>query len=416
MASQMRVRRTNWSEPGVADALIWLAIDDHKGNPRRQHSLPPALYTDVIAPFLHFDEPLPDQLYVLGGRNQQQGPLDTVEMFDTWHGRWVTCPSMALRRAGCGAAALPDNRLIVVGGYDDNGIVKGLLASCEIFDPRAQTWTSDVAPLEHARWGHGCALLGGKVYAVGGCSLRAGAPPRESFMETLRSCEVYDPDTNSWQPCGDLHMARAGSRVVTMGERYLAAVGGCDDVFGRAEMLPTVEIFDTELGRWSLLEARLTAPRTTAAVAVLDGRKLLVVGGAPSLSTSEVYTLHEPGEQLGSEPERSTPFVADIAEGRMGCQAVSINLPAPDGRYPLCNRRCVVIMGGENGEEDFEGNQAHVRQFNSTLVYDAEEREWREDSAFPPMLVPRTAMALCVGHGRIRGYPHLSRAGFRGGC
>mmetsp|Transcript_72011 Transcript_72011/g.154114 ORF Transcript_72011/g.154114 Transcript_72011/m.154114 type:complete len:416 (+) Transcript_72011:48-1295(+) len=414
----MRIRRTNWSEPGVADALVWLAIDDHKGNPRRQHSLPPALYTDAIAPFLHFDAPLPNQLYVIGGRNQQEGPLDTVEMFDTWHGRWVTCPSMSIRRAGCGAAVLADSRIICVGGYDENGIVKGLLASCEAFDPRSQAWSSDVASLEHARWGHGCASLGGLVYAVGGCSLRPGAPPRESFMETLRSCEVYDPAMNQWLPCADLHMARAGSRVVTLSEQYLAAVGGCDDVFGRAEMLPTVELFDTQTQRWTLLDVYLSTPRTTAGVAALDSSRILVIGGAPSLSSTEVYHVPDPATRSsplegGESSERTN--VRDILEGRMGCQAVAMELPTTDGEYPLCKRTCVVVVGGENGEEDWEGNQAHVRQFSSGLVYDTEEHMWRPDTAFPPMLVPRTAMAICVGHGRIRGYPQLHRAGVRGG-
>jgi len=247
-------------------------------------------------------------------------------------------------------------------------------------------------------------------------------------METLRSCEVYDPATNRWTPCADLHMARAGSRVVTISSTCLAAVGGCDDVFGRAEMLPTVELFDTEAQRWTLLDLHLSTPRTTAAVAALeahpDDRRILVIGGAPSLSTSEVYRVPDPiAEQAagngsgGVAEEDPLPTIRDIAEGRMGCQAVAIKLPAPGSCYPLCNRTCVVVVGGENGEEDWEGTQAHVRQFSSALVYDTEESQWWSDAAFPPTLTPRTAMALCVGHGRIRGYPQQPRSGQRaGGC
>mmetsp|Transcript_60141 Transcript_60141/g.130435 ORF Transcript_60141/g.130435 Transcript_60141/m.130435 type:complete len:422 (-) Transcript_60141:124-1389(-) len=416
-----RARRTNWSEPGVATALVWLAIDDRKGNPRRPHSLPLALYSDAIAPFLHFDAPLPNQLYVVGGRNQQKGPLDMVEMLDTWHGRWVPCPSMSVRRAGCAAAVLPDDRILVVGGYDENGIVKGLLASCEAFDARTQSWSTDVAPLERARWGHGCASLGGLVYAVGGCSLRPGAPPREAFMETLRCCEVYDASIGRWFPCAGLRMARAGSRVVPLGSQYLAAVGGCDDVFGRAEMLPTVEVFDAATGRWSLLDTQLSTPRTTAAVAALEDRRILVVGGAPSLATAEAFSvwpavdLGEPGVEAGAGRADPAPTIQDIPEGRMGCQAVAMHLPSPNEKYPLCSRMCVVIVGGENGDEDWELDQANVRQFDSALVYDVEESAWRDENALPPMLMPRIAMALCVGHGRIRGYPQMHRAGVRGG-
>lgn len=405
------MRRTQWAEPGVSSALCWLSIDDLKGNPRRQSSLPRALYRETIASFLHFDEPLPNQLYAIGGRNQQQGPLDTIEMFDTWHGKWVTGPSMAVRRAGCAAASLPDGRMIVIGGYDESGIVKGLLSSCEIFDPSTQTWDSETKPLQRARWGHGCACIGGLVYVVGGCSLRPGAPPHDAFMETLRGCEVYNPKTEIWSWCADLSMARAGSRVVTLGDRYLAAVGGCDDVFGRAEMLPTVELYDIDVGRWNLLNVQLSTPRTTAAVAAIDDRRILVIGGAPSLSSAEVYHVPETTEQESvpepvnhQQSQLKGPPVSDMVEGRTGCQAVALELPALDSTYPLCTRQCVLVVGGENGDDDWDYEQAHVWQFSSVLVYDVLSDTWRPEDSFPAMPTPRTAMALCVGPGKISGH------------
>lgn len=407
-----RPRRRDWADPGGGSSLLWLVLDDRKRRSKGRPVLPTAVYADVIAPFLHFDEPLPNQLYVFGGRNQQDGALDTVEMFDTWHGRWVSCPNMSVRRAGCAASVLPDRRLLVVGGYDEKGIVKGLLTSCEVFDPMHQSWSGEVSPLKHARWGHGCATLRGAVYAVGGCSLKAGAPPREAFMETLRSCEVYEPATGRWLPSADLRMARAGSRIVTVSDSCMAAVGGCDDVFGRAEMLPTVEIFDIASGHWSLLDTHLSMPRTTAAVAATEGGRIFVVGGAPSLSSAEIYAVPEPEPRGAPSPPAA---IGSIPEGRMGCQAVAMQLPAQGASYPICSRTCVVVVGGENGEEDWEGMQAQVRQFSTAVVYDEKDSAWRPESYLPAMSVARTAMALCVGHGRIRGYPPLPRAGVRGG-
>jgi len=206
-------------------------------------------------------------------------------------------------------------------------------------------------------------------------------------------------------------MARAGSRVVTLGDRYLAAVGGCDDVFGRAEMLPTVELFDVTVGKWVLLNVQLLTPRTTAAVAALDDQRILVIGGAPSLSSAEVYRVPE-SEECSPEPGSEQVPVCDMAEGRMGCQAVALQLPAPKSKYPLCTRTCVVVVGGENGDEEWDYDQAHVRQFSSVLVYDTLDDEWRQpppqhhcEGAFPPMPTPRTAMALCVGLGKIYGHP-----------
>lgn len=404
------MRRTQWVDQGTSKALCWLCIDGRKGNPRRAGCvLPPCLYSDGIAPFLHFDRPQANQLYAVGGRNQEQDPLDTVEMFDTWHGRWVTCPSMLARRAGCAAATLPNGRLIVVGGYDDRGIVEGLLASCEVFDPAKQVWSLESAVLARARWGHGCATLKGLIYTVGGCSLRAGAPPHEAFMETLRTCEAYDPIDGSWMSSADLNVARAGARVVTLGDRYLAAVGGCDDVFGRAELLPTVELFDSHAGRWDVLELELSTPRTTAAVAAIDDHQILIIGGAPSLASAEVYRVPDSKSpehaECSEQPEvrqlPQRPPICDMAEGRMGCQAVAMDLPALGENYPKCTQHCVVVVGGENGDEDFDAN---VGQFSSVLVYDLKAECWRPEKSFPPIPTPRTAMALLVGPGTISGY------------
>lgn len=283
------MRRTNWSEPGVSSALCWLAIEDRKRDPAQRISLPPALYSEAIAPFLHFDNPLPDQLYVLGGRNQHQEPLDVVEMFDTWHGKWTACPRMMLKRAGCAAASLADGRLLISGGYDERGIVTGVLSATEVFDPVAQVWSLLPDGMKRARWGHGCATLQGLVYAVGGCALRPGMPASEDFMETLRSCEVFDSLTGVWTASANLHVARAGARVMNLGGTRLVVVGGCDDVFGRAEMLSSVEVFDPKSHCWSLLPTHLSIPRTTAAAAPVDDCRILITGGAPSLSSAEFF-------------------------------------------------------------------------------------------------------------------------------
>lgn len=399
---ELMLQRREWVHPGSSQAMRLL----EQGNGGGQ--LPACLYHCAIAPYLHFDAPLPNQLYAVGGRNEDQEALPTVEMFDTWHGEWVRCPDMLLCRAGCAAAALPDGQLLVVGGYDRRGIVEGLLQSCESFDPVRQQWSLLRARLKRPRWGHGCGSLGGKVYAAGGCSLRENAPADEAFMETLSSCEVYDPETDTWQHCSPLNTPRAGLRVVTLGDRYLAAVGGCDDVFGQAEILASIELFDSQSCRWSVLRRELSAPRTTAAVAALDDREILIFGGAPSLSSCEVYGVPE---QASSEQqfEAATPdtrkvewpSAGDLAEGRMGCQAITIDLPAAGKNYPLCTQRCVVVIGGENGDEDWEG---FTRHFSSVLVYDVEDGAWRPQDAFPHIPTPRSALALCSAPGRIFGY------------
>ncbi|CAJ1453382.1 unnamed protein product [Effrenium voratum] len=258
---------TKWVDEFACSALCQLILDDRSCGvcERRRRALPPFLYVEAIAPYLRFEELLPNMLYAFGGRNQEQGPLDTVEVFNTWHGRWVPGPSMPKRRAGSAAAVLDDGRMMIIGGYTEQGIAQGLLASCDVFDPATEQWTEDgAAPLSRARWGHGCACLQGKVYVVGGCSLQLEAQAQEAFMVTLRHCEIYLPKENRWIATAPLQIARSGTRVVALDDSHLAAIGGCDDVFGRAETQPTVELFDARTQVWSVLEHRLSFPRTVA--------------------------------------------------------------------------------------------------------------------------------------------------------
>jgi hypothetical protein len=280
------------------------------------------------------------------------------------------------------------------------------LSSCEAFDPATQAWGKHPASLQRARWGHGCAVLGDRVYAVGGCSLRPGAQAHEDFMDTLNCCEIFVSAVGSWCPGPSMQEARAGARVVALGDRYLAAVGGCNDVFGRAEILPTIELFDSQAGAWQMLELQLTTPRTTAAVAALDDDSILITGGAPSLSSVEVYWLPRRFEGEGSSrmavDQIKPAIVSSIAEGRMGCQAANLRLPGPGKAYPICDRQCVVVAGGESGED---GGDAEARQLSSVLVYDSTTDEWWPQDAFPPMPTPRTAMALVVGPGKVVGCP-----------
>jgi len=371
---------------------------------QRRRPLPQILYSQHVAPFLQIHGPLPNMLYAIGGRNHQQGPLDVVEMFDTWNGHWVTCPSMPTRRAGSAAAALGNGSILVVGGYDEKGEIEGLLASSELYNPYRREWT-EVASLTRARWGHGCATLGSKVFVVGGCSLQPGAQPLLMFMETIRSCELYDVAAGKWARCGSLHVARSGSRVVNLGDRYLAVAGGCDERYGRLdarlETQPTVELYEPDKDFWSLLGCRLTHPTLTAGVAVLDDRQILVVGGNPALSFVETYSVPLPGEGVfaasvgESENCRKLSY---MMEGRMGSQAAAMMLPSPGGSYPMCDRRCMILIGGERYDKDAVDVQ-RIEQFCTVLAYDIQSGAWLEHYSFPSMPAERTAVSLCVGVG-----------------
>jgi hypothetical protein len=364
-------------------------------------------------------------LYLFGGRVPFAGFQtlrlsnnvihDSVEMFDTWHGCWVQCPPMPRRRAGGAAASLPDGRILVSGGYDERGVVDGLLSTCDAYDPQQESWQACVADMLRARWGHGCTALGKKIVAVGGCSVwQPGVPQvRNAFMETLRSCEIFVQDacvgTGSWHPLAPLQVARSGARVVALGERYLVAVGGCEDPFGRVQMQASVELYDVQAGCWSLLDAHLSNPRTCAAVAPLSSHQIVAVGGSGAneqflgsrSSCVEVFGVElpedEPRDQKHDTDEEFSfsHGVPDLLAGRVGCQAAVLNLPSERARFPICEHRCLVAIGGERCDRQAD-SQIFARVLN------LETGTWCSSDVLPSSCsAPRTAVALCVGSGRV---------------
>jgi len=280
--------------------------------------------------------------------------------------------------------------------------------------------------MQRARWGHGSASLGGKVYVVGGCSSFIGTVETgRHSMETLESCEVYDPESNTWSPIAPLNVARSGARVIAMEGRYLAVVGGCSDIFGQQAPLNSVEVYDPVAGTWILLAHGLAQARPTAGVAALeDGSgsgsgQVFVFGGAGAASASaEVFEVSTPGQapriaeaaptaeddgwdkkfRRAANPEVGELLVAP--EARMGCQAVALTLPAPGKRFPVVERPSMVVIGGEGLRPSVRRGGAPERMIlSSVLAFDIASGTWRDDMVMPPMPTPRTSAAICIGEG-----------------
>ena len=232
-----------WTNPSNCSNLCLLILDSRKAGDARGRAL------RHVAPFLRFEAPWPN-MYAFGGRHGREDWVgsNTVDTFDAWNERWVPLAQPMPRcRAGGAASSCPDGCLMVVGGYDERGMFKGLLAACDVYNPIRACW-GRAAPLRCARWGHGCALLQGSIYAVGGVSWidaqrQPVAQANSIEANATRACEVYCPQKTDWQSCSSLNIPRSGSRVAALGNRYLAAVAGSSDI-NSPSLQKTVEIFD----------------------------------------------------------------------------------------------------------------------------------------------------------------------------
>jgi len=120
-------------------------------------------------------------------------------------------------RRGHTATLLSDGRVLIVGGLDQTG---AFVADSEIFDPASATGpTLSAPPLGTARADHTATLLAnGRVLVVGG----------RSADGTLASTEIFDPAAGTFSSGPSLSYARAGHTATTLSDGRIVVAGGDD--------------------------------------------------------------------------------------------------------------------------------------------------------------------------------------------
>ncbi len=167
-------------------------------------------------------------------------------------GAWVPLPDLPEARHHV-AAAVVDDRLFVIGGFDGSG-----------FNPVSSVWElSDGAWVDRAALpvpvGSGAAaVIDGRIYLVG------GVPEGALF--------VYDPVDDDWQRLADPAEQR----------EHLAAVAFDGDLWalgGRwsGDAVSSTEVFDPESGEWRAGPA-MNEARSGFGAAVVDD-SIVVAGG-----------------------------------------------------------------------------------------------------------------------------------------
>ena len=106
---------------------------------------------------------------------------------------------MHSRRRGHSATLLPDGRVLIAGGVDDNTAT--VLDSAEIYNPVTATFTP-AASMHLARFDHAAmTLYDGKVLFAGGY---------DGPAKITGAAELYDPSKGTFTPTGAMMDSRAG--------------------------------------------------------------------------------------------------------------------------------------------------------------------------------------------------------------
>ena len=176
--------------------------------------------------------------------------------------RYLDSASSSAHRQGhphCYPAA--DGRVLVAGG-DQGG---SALASAEVYDPVANTWTVLPDMSQPQEYHTAVVLIDGSVLVAGGTII--------SDIPT-NTVELFHPDTMSWQPMPPMTIPRESHIVYRMPNGQVVVAGGS----GLISYLSSVEIFDPTSRRWLPATSMANVRKSHTATLLPDGR-LLVVGG-----------------------------------------------------------------------------------------------------------------------------------------
>ncbi|HTY88171.1 MAG TPA: kelch repeat-containing protein, partial [Candidatus Acidoferrum sp.] len=207
--------------------------------------------------------------------------LASGEIYDPTAGTWtVTTNTMTTGRNWQTASLLPNGQVLQVAGFQ-NG--PGQLAGMELFDSASGAWLPTTNRLHVARWGHTATMLpGGRIVVAGGISVYG----------VTNSTEVYDSTNATWTTNGGMNNGRAFHTATLLPNNEVLVVGGEASSFPPS--LSSVELYDLVSGTWTATNSLITA-RYGHTATLLPNGKVLIAGGYTGngtsgyLSSAELY-------------------------------------------------------------------------------------------------------------------------------
>ena len=175
-------------------------------------ALPRARFSSVV-------ELVGGELHLVGGWSHNRAnnvSVSTHDAFDPATGAYRERAAAPTARNHALSGVI-DGKLYVTGGRapGHEGEDAENVTATEVYDPATDGWTA-LAPLPTPRSGGASAVLGGKLYVLG------GGLPGDSISAVV---ERFDPAANAWERLADMPAAITGHRAVAVGDS-LYVVGG----------------------------------------------------------------------------------------------------------------------------------------------------------------------------------------------
>ena len=327
---------------------------------------------------------LPNGKVLVVGGTDDNSP-ESAEIYDPSIGMWSVTGRPNHPRTNHSATLLPNGQVLVAGGLTGAGFTD----TAELFDPGTGTW-SFTGKMSFSRAFHTATLFrDGKVLVA------AGNGP-----EFLTTCELYDPATGTWSPTGRLQsvqdsfgraiFGRDLPQVTLLQDGRVLMAGGTFDVdlyYG----MPNTELYDPVSGTWSHAP-NLHVPRLYHSATLLRDGKVLVAGGDKPPYPFDPYQ-----GPFFPVPPNNTAELFDPATGNWS-RASTLNAARSGHTASLLPNGEVLVAGGYNNTTPWPGGI-----IKSAERYDASDALWRIASDLNTARYGHTATLLPNGRVLVAG-------------
>lgn len=298
------------------------------------------------------------RVLVSGGRDGS-GELRGAELYDSDTGTWSSAGSMAGPRGSFTTSVLGDGRVLAAGGWGGVGTA-GFLRGAEIYDPASNRW-AEAASMNAPRGHHAAATLeDGRVLVTGGLG---------AFGALTASAEVYAPGADEWVSVARMREGRLWHTATALPDGRVLVAGGSGDGDGA---LATAELYHPETATWRSA-ADMPGGRVNHTATLLPDGRVLVAGGNAAGPRAGA-ALYDPASDSWSS-------AGSMATARYWHTATLL----PGGK--------VLVAGGDGGSG----------AIGSTELYDPETNSWSSAGTLATDRTMHAAAALPDGRVLVAG-------------
>ena len=270
------------------------------------------------------------KFYAFGGLGKAWTPKGLMYEYDPGANKWTKKNNMPLALHHPAWAEL-NGKIYVFGGFvkPEKGPTAWMpINNAWAYDPANDNWKA-LAPMPSKRGAASAAVVGGKIYVIGGAGVHPGS--KETALHPARphrsvdTNEVYDPATDTWQSRQTMPTARNHAFAGAVDDKIYVIGGRVGAAFiTRASNTGIVEEYDPATNQWGAVKASMPNPRSAGASGTFKGR-IYTAGGeerstGPWQRTFRAVEAYDPSTNRWEVlPDMTIPrhgLAGDILNGR----------------------------------------------------------------------------------------------------